>query len=90
VQVAAKASAPSKQEQDDDGAAACRRKVDDLERQARDGKDLEPTPQEELAIGQCYQALGNVAEARKWLERAASHRRTKPAAEEALRELGSE
>lgn len=90
LQVAAKASAPGKQEQDDDRAVACRRKIDDLERQARAGKDLDPTPQEELAIGQCYQTLGHVAEARKWLERAASHRRTKSAAEEALRGLGSE
>jgi hypothetical protein len=90
LQVAAKASAPSKGERDDDAASACQRKIDDLERRTRAGKEPEPTPQEELAIGQCYQALDNVAEARKWLERAATHRRTKAAAKKALRELESE
>ena len=89
-EVAAKASAPSKQERDDDATSACQRKVDDLERRARAAKGHEPTPQEELEIGECYRALDNVAEARKWLQRAAAHRRTKAAAEKALRELGPE
>jgi hypothetical protein len=88
--VAAKASAPRKLERDDDATAACKRKVDDIERRARAGKDDAPTPEEELAIGKCYQALDNVAEARKWLERAAGHRKTKAPAEKALRELAPE
>jgi len=88
---AAKASAPSKRERgDDEVTAACRRKVDDIERRARADKDDAFTPEEELAIGKCYQALDKVAEARKWLQRAAAHRKTKAPAEEALRELGPE
>jgi hypothetical protein len=90
-EVAAKASAPSKRERGDDKVtAACQRKVDDIERRARADKDDAFTPEEELAIGKCYQALDKVAEARKWLQRAAAHRKTKAPAEEALRELGSE
>ena len=87
-EVAAKASTPRKQERDDDEArAACKRKVDAIERRVRGGKDDAPTPEEELAIGKCYQKLENVAEARKWLERAAAHSKTKALAEKALREL---
>lgn len=90
-ELAAKASAPAKQERDDDDAtASCKRKVADIERRARAGKDDAPTPEEELAIGRCYQTLDNVAEARKWLERAAAHRQTKALAEKALRELAPE
>ena len=88
----AKASGPRKQERDDDhdAKAACERKVAEIERHALAGKDRAPTPEEELAIGQCYQVLENVAEARKWLERAAAHRKTKAPAEKALRELAVE
>jgi hypothetical protein len=90
-ELAAKASAPSKRERGDQQvAAACQRKVDDIERRARADKDDAFTPEEELAIGKCYQALDKMAEARKWLQRAASHRKTRAQAEEALRELGSE
>jgi hypothetical protein len=90
-EVAAKASTPSKHERDDeDVTAACQRKVDDIERRARADKDFAPTPEEELAIGKCYQALDKVAEARKWLQRAAAHRKTKAPAEKALRELAPE
>ena len=90
-EVAAKASTPSKQERDDeDVTTACQRKVDDIERRARADKDFAPTPEEELAIGKCYQALDEVAEARKWLQRAAAHRKTKAPAEKALRELAPE
>ena len=53
------------------------RKVDDIERRARADKDDAFTPEEELAIGKCYQALDKVAEARKWLQRAAAHRKTR-------------
>ena len=90
-EVAAKASTPSKQERDDeDVTTACQRKVDDIERRARADKDFAPTPEEELALGKCYQALDKVAEARKWLQRAAAHRKTKAPAEKALRELAPE
>jgi len=90
-EVAAKASTPSKQERDDEDVnTACQRKVDDVERRARADKDFAPTPEEELAIGKCYQALDKVAEARKWLQRAAAHRTTKAPAEKALRELATE
>ena len=90
-EVAAKASTPSKQERDDeDVTTACQRKVDDIERRARADKDFAPTPEEELAIGKCYQVLDKVAEARKWLQRAAAHRKTKAPAEKALRELAPE
>ena len=84
--------AARKQQQDDDGGATadCRRKVDDIERRARKDKDYAPQPEEELAIGKCYQMLDNVAEARKWLKRAAAHRKTKARAEAALRELTPE
>jgi hypothetical protein len=87
--VATKASASGKEERDNDVAPAstCKRKVDDIERRTRADEDYAPTPQEELAIGKCYQELQNVAEARKWLERAAAHRKTKAPAEKALREL---
>jgi hypothetical protein len=88
----AKASAPAKEVGADEGApaSACKRKVDDIERRARTDEDYAPTPEEELAIGKCYQELENVAEARKWLERAAAHRKTKASAEKALRELAPE
>ena len=68
----------------------CRRKVDDIERRTRANEDYAPEPEEELAIGKCYQMLDNVAEARKWLQRAAAHRKTKARAEDALRELAQE
>lgn len=86
----AKASAPGKEEGADESvqASACRRKVADVERRA--GRDEDYAPAEELAIGQCYQELDNVTEARKWLERAATHRKTKAAAEKALRQLPPE
>lgn len=85
----AKASAPGKEEGEDDVAppSACKRKVNDIEHRTRADEDYAPTPEEELAIGKCYQKLGNVAEARQWLERAAAHRKTKAAAKKALREL---
>ncbi|MBW1756625.1 MAG: hypothetical protein JRJ80_10700 [Deltaproteobacteria bacterium] len=89
--VAAEAPAPRKQEQDDDDVTAtCHRKVDEIERRAGADKDHAPTPEEELAIGKCYQTLNKVAEARKWLQRAAEHRETKARANKALRQLAPE
>ncbi|MBW1905397.1 MAG: hypothetical protein JRD92_10150, partial [Deltaproteobacteria bacterium] len=66
------------------------RKVDEIERRAGADKDHAPTPEEELAIGKCYQTLNKVAEARKWLQRAAEHRETKARANKALRQLAPE
>ena len=86
-----RAPAPRKQEQDaDDVTATCQRKVDEIERRAGADKDHAPTPEEELAIGKCYQTLNKVAEARKWLQRAAEHRETKARANKALRQLAPE
>ncbi len=76
----------------DEGAqpSACERTVEDAERRIRTDEDYALTPDEELALGKCYQELKNATEARKWLERAVAHRRTKAAAEKALRELAPE
>ena len=89
---APEAFAARKQQQDDsDGATAdCQRKIDDIEHRTRANKDYAPKPEEQLAIGKCYQMFDNVAEARKWLQRAAAHRKTKARAEDALRELPQE
>jgi hypothetical protein len=89
--VAAEAPAPRKQERDDgDVTAHCQRKVDEIERRAGADKDRAPTPEEELAIGKCYQTLNKASKARKWLQRAAGHRETKARASEALRQLAAE
>ena len=93
-EVAAKAPVATKQapeEQDEQGAtAACRRTIDHLERRVDADEEYAPTPEEELAIGTCYQALDDVTEARKWLRRAAEHRETRARAKKALRELAPE
>jgi hypothetical protein len=91
TEVAAKASAPRNQERDNDSVtAACRRKVNEMERRMGADKTHALTPDEELALGKCYQALDNVPEARRWLRRAAAHPKTKVPAEKALGELASE
>lgn len=80
-----------KQEKEEDEATAtCRRKVDEIERRTHDDKDDVPKPEEELAIGKCYQRLGRVDDARKWLQRAATHPQTKARAQEALRQLAGD
>jgi hypothetical protein len=85
-------AAPAADEQVLDGraTASCRRKVAALKRRKRDRDDHRIEPEEELAIGKCYQVLGDVAEARKWLRRAAGHRETRARAEEVLRGLAPE
>jgi hypothetical protein len=91
TEVAAKAAAPRKEERDNDGVTAtCRRKVNEMERRMGADKTHALTPDEELALGKCYQALDNVPEARRWLRRAAAHPKTKVPAEKALGELASE
>ena len=79
-----------KKERADEATATCRRKIDEIERRARDDEDYVPTPEEKLATGKCYQTLGELAEARKWFRRAAAHPETKARAEKALGELAPE
>jgi hypothetical protein len=78
------------EKEEDDVTATCRRKVDEIERRMRDDKDDVPKPEEELAIGKCYQRLGRVDDARKWLQLAATHPETKARAQEALRQLAGD
>jgi hypothetical protein len=79
-----------KKERADEATATCRRKIDEIERRARDDEDYVPTPEEKLATGKCYQTLGELAEARKWFRRAAAHPETRARAEKALGELAPE
>jgi len=79
-----------KKERADEATATCRRKIEQIERRARDDEDYVPAPEEELATGKCYQTLGELAEARKWFRRAAAHSETKVRAEKALGQLAPE
>ena len=79
-----------KKERPDEATATCRRKIDQIESRVRDDEDYVPAPEEELATGKCYQTLGKLAQARKWLRRAATHPETKARAEKALSELAPE
>ncbi len=72
-----------------DETSQCRVKVSAFERRLRDEKGYEPAPEEELAIGRCYQRLGETAKARAWLERAAADPATKRRARKALQALPS-
>ncbi len=67
-----------------DETSECRDKVMAFERRLRDEKGYAPAPEEELAIGRCYQRLGDIPKARKWLERAAADPATKRRARKAL------
>jgi hypothetical protein len=73
-----------------DETSECRVKVSAFERRLRDEKGYAPAPEEELAIGRCYQRLGDIPNARKWLERAAVDPATERRARKALRALPSE
>ena len=70
-----------------DEPSECRVKVTAFERRLGDDESYEPPPEEELAIGRCYQRLGESAKARKWLERAAADPATKRRARKALQAL---
>jgi len=72
-----------------DETSECRDKVTAFERRLRDEKGYAPAPEEELAIGRCYQRLGETAKARTWLERAAANPATKRRARKALQALPS-
>lgn len=80
----ARAAAPSatKGEGED-----CKARVAAFERRLSDDKGYEPEPEEELAIGRCYQSLGDTGKARTWLQRAAADPATKRRARKALRSL---
>jgi negative regulator of sigma E activity len=67
---------------------ACKSKVAAFEARLRKEKRFEPTAEQKLSIGRCYQTLGDTTKARAWLERAAKHRSTKKRANEALQRLG--
>ena len=69
---------------------ACQKRLAKLEQRADDQKGGKTDPEEALAIGRCYQAVGDVPEARRWFERAASEPSTKERAKRALRELADE
>jgi len=68
-------------------AGDCKAKVAAFERRLSGDKGYEPGPEEELAIGRCYQTLGDTAKARTWLQRAATDPATKRRAQKALRSL---
>ncbi|MGB5349697.1 MAG: hypothetical protein WBN10_08860 [Polyangiales bacterium] len=72
-----------------DETAECRYEVRAFERRLRDDEGYAPTPEEQLAIGRCYQRLGDTANARTWLKRAAAAPATKRRARKALQALPS-
>lgn len=65
----------------------CASKVSKFEKRLAEQKDYAPTPEEQLDVGLCYQTLGKRSQARRWLNRAASHPSTSARAKEALRKL---
>lgn len=70
-----------------DETAECRDEVTAFEQQLREDDGYAPTPEKQLAIGLCYQRLGDTAKARAWLERAAADPATKRRARKALQAL---
>jgi len=68
----------------------CRARVSVVEKLLSQNKDYEPVPEEQLAVGRCYNVLGRKNDAKRWLERAARHPETKARAEEALRGLDAQ
>lgn len=65
----------------------CAAKIAAFEQRVRDDERYEPEPEEELAIGRCYQTVGDTAKARKWLKRAAANPATQQRARKALQTL---
>lgn len=63
---------------------ALRERVDQAMARDDDASPGSVEPEDELSLGRCYREAGDVFEARRWLERAASHPETK---RRALREL---
>jgi hypothetical protein len=73
-----------------DARLACRAKVEAFENRLRDERRFRPAPEEQLAMGRCYQTLGDEKKARIWLERAAEYPKTKERATAALRSLSAD
>ena len=91
---AARTTAPAVESSDeearqdrDDAAEACRKTIADFEKRIRQDEDYAPDPVQQLALGRCYAKLGDTKRARTWLERAATHPKTKTRALTALNEL---
>ena len=68
----------------------CAARVSVLEKMLRANPSYEPGAEEKLAVGQCYEVLGNTTKAKEWLKRAAKEPETKARAEKALERLRSE
>jgi hypothetical protein len=75
---------------EEDPISACRRRVADHESGDRDEADAAIDAEDALALGKCYQQLGEKKKARRWLKRAAGESVTKARAEQALRALDVE
>ena len=71
----------------DAAAEACRKTIADFEKRIRQDEDYAPDPEQQLALGRCYARLGDTKRARTWLERAATHPKTKTRAQSALKGL---
>jgi len=85
--LAAEASDEEAKEDRDDAAEACRKTVADFEKHKRQDEDYEPGPEQQLTLGRCFAKRGDTKRARAWLERAATHPKTKVRAQKALKKL---
>lgn len=65
----------------------CASRISAFETRTKSDDDYEPTAEESLDAGLCYQLLGKRAAARYWLKRAAADLSTKARAEDALEKL---
>lgn len=63
-----------------------RQRVEQIMKES-DGSTRSVKPEQALSLGRCYRAAGDVSEARRWLEMAASHPETKRRASKELRSL---
>lgn len=80
----------AKEDRDDKADEACRKTVADFQKRSRRDEDYAPDPEQQLALGRCYAKLGDIKRARTWLERAATHPKTKTRAREVLEGLASD
>jgi hypothetical protein len=71
-------------------SAECEHRLTEVERREADADTSQMEPEDLLATGRCYQEIGDLAKARRWLRRAATHPETKKRAERALRRLPAE
>jgi hypothetical protein len=77
----------AEEQRKEDSIATCRRRVAEHESAYEHRADATIDAEQALALGRCYQRLGNEKSARQWLLRAAGEPVTKARAERALREL---